>query len=214
MRSLQVLEDYVTFEGLLLGFGIITIWKGSLCWFRSCKSDLQCLKSSLGKLSRCSPENGLCECYDWDSQDRAATICFNEKCYLKKHLEDFCSEDEECQAGVHVDAVCVKHPNFLPHETVCMCPEGRSCKNLGDNCESNRECEDGVSHNAICSIHIGEFVCVCPEGKVCVKEMREYSGNLGTLEIVGIVAGVLGAIAIISVVVVLVLRCRKTDYFV
>lgn len=167
----------------------------------TCKSHVQCTKSPLGELSWCSPETRRCECYDGDTDGRNPTVVYHGQCYVRKNLGEFCSDHVSCQAGIHPAAACANTPEFLPHEKVCICPEGQTCKTLGDPCKSNRDCQMGLGEDAECVMKVGEFQCDCKQGKVCdvmyVEEINKNRAIITSVIIIGIILVVIIIVALL-----------------
>ncbi|ODN02933.1 hypothetical protein Ocin01_03770 [Orchesella cincta] len=99
--------------------------------FQGCSSDEECKSSSLGKLSRCNRATSQCECYDTLSGGKQEAVEYNGRCLYQKILGEFCSEDDECRAGYHKNAVCESHPSYLPKEKICQCLKSQSCDGSG-----------------------------------------------------------------------------------
>ncbi|CAL8127389.1 unnamed protein product [Orchesella dallaii] len=106
--------------------------------FQGCSSNDVCKSSSLGSLSRCNMATAQCECYDTLSNGKNEAVEYNGRCVIKKMLKQFCTEDDECRAGYHKNAVCGPHPSFLPVEKVCFCPEDQSCDDDDSGAHSYR----------------------------------------------------------------------------
>jgi len=106
--------------------------------FQGCSSDDVCKSSSLGRLSRCNMATSQCECYDTVSNGKNEAVDYNGRCVIKKMLEQFCTEHDECRAGYHKNAVCDSHPSYLPIEKVCFCPEDKNCDGDGSGAHSSR----------------------------------------------------------------------------
>lgn len=176
----------------------------------TCKSNLQCTKSTLGPLSRCSGETKRCECYDIETDGRNPAKVYEGVCYVRRNLGDFCSNDGSCKAGIHPAAVCAHTEDFLPHETVCICPEGQSCKTLGDPCKSDRECQLGLGPGSECVLRVGELQCDCKGGEVCAVEfagdVRKGSLVLTVVIPIAIILGIIVAI----IVIIKVVRWRQS----
>jgi hypothetical protein len=88
----------------------------------------QCKTGSLGRYSRCSPENATCECYS--SHPNATEVVYYErlqKCFRRKEYNETCENADECRASLGPDVECGPTEEF-PNESVCYCPKGKVCR--------------------------------------------------------------------------------------
>lgn len=90
---------------------------------KGCRIDAQC-RAGIGELSRCF--SGACQCADviaWKGE----AVFYQGKCFIKLAVGDECQNDDQCKAGVHSNAECVRHESYLEYDKVCQCAPGKSC---------------------------------------------------------------------------------------
>ncbi|XP_021968281.1 uncharacterized protein LOC110863313 [Folsomia candida] len=145
-----------------------------------CTTDYQCYVSSYGKWSRCSLEQGKCECF----AEGATTELKYNVCYTLKKSSSImeypsCQNNAECYASNLGNLTRCNMANLF-----CECYDtltngknevgyhaGRCVysRRLGDFCESDAECRV-VHGGAYCGEHTSylqkEKTCQCPDGNL------------------------------------------------
>lgn len=130
----------------------------------SCVSHDQCRASeALGPFSRCSEDNGTCECLPSGlGPNEKDIIPFEGKCLIKKEFGEDCDIDQECVASLGEGTSCD------PHRRVCSCQPGRFCIQM-----LRRPLVSGFTGFILLAIAITVFV----SSIVCFIMRRNYIEN-------------------------------------